>query len=42
VGKFVGVFVIPIFMITNFPSLFAFGRMPLEYWVWAFVAPVLE
>lgn len=41
VGKFIGVFVIPIFVITNFPSLFMLGRMPVEYWVWAFVAPVL-
>jgi len=41
VGKFVGVFVIPIFVITNFPSLFLLGRMPVEYWIWAFVAPPL-
>jgi len=39
VGKFVGVFLIPIFVITNFPSLFVLGRMPVEYGVWAFVAP---
>ncbi len=39
VGKFVGVFVIPIFVITNFPSLFVLGRLPVEYAVWAFAAP---
>lgn len=41
VGRFIGVFVVPIFVITNFPSLFVLGRMPVAYWVWAFVAPVL-
>jgi len=41
VGKFIGVFVVPIFVITNFPSLFVLGRMPVEYLVWGFVAPVL-
>jgi ABC-2 type transport system permease protein len=41
VGKFVGVFVIPIFVITNFPSLFVLGRLPLEYLLWAVAAPVL-
>ena len=41
IGQAVGVFVIPIFVITNFPSLFALGRMTPLYLAWGFIAPVL-
>lgn len=41
VGRFIGVFLVPIFVITNFPSLFLLGRIPWEYVVWAVVAPPL-
>jgi len=41
VGQAIGVFVIPIFVITNFPAIFALGRMPPVYFIWGFVAPVL-
>lgn len=40
-GQAFGVFVIPMFVITNFPALFALGRMPPVYFAWGFVAPVL-
>jgi ABC-2 type transport system permease protein len=39
--RFVGVFVIPIFFITNFPPLFVLDKMPPAYVIWALVAPLL-
>lgn len=36
-----GVFVLPIFVITNFPPLFALNRLPLLYWAWAMILPAL-
>ena len=41
VGQAIGTFVIPIFVITNFPPLFALGRMSPLFFVWGIVAPVL-
>jgi len=41
VGKFIGVFVIPMFVITSFPALFALGRMSVLYAIWGIIAPVL-
>ncbi len=41
VGQAFGTFVIPIFLVTNFPALFALGRMPPVFFVWGLVAPVL-
>jgi ABC-2 type transport system permease protein len=41
VGRFVGVFLIPIFAITNFPTLFVLGRLPWEYAVWSVAAPAV-
>jgi len=41
VGQMVGVFLIPIFVVTNFPALFALGRMPPLYFAWGIIAPVL-
>ena len=40
-GQAIGVFVIPMFVITNFPALFVLGRMSPLYFAWGFVAPVL-
>lgn len=41
VGRAIGTFVIPMFVITNFPALFALGRMtPLQF-VWGLVAPFI-
>ena len=41
IGQAFGTFVIPIFLITNFPALFALGRMTPVLFVWGLVAPVL-
>lgn len=37
----IGVFVIPIFVVTNFPALFILRKMSPEYAVWGIIAPVL-
>ncbi len=37
----VGVFLIPIFCITNFPAMFVLGNLSTVYFVWVFIAPVL-
>lgn len=37
----VGVFLLPIFVITNFPPMFALGRLPLGYLAWAALLPAL-
>lgn len=37
----IGVFVLPIFVITNFPPMFVLGRMPAQYTAWALVLPFL-
>lgn len=39
VGQAIGVFVIPIFVITNFPALFALGRLPPVWFAWGIAAP---
>jgi len=39
--KLAGVFIIPIFMITNFPPMFVLGKMPPVYMAWSVIAPVL-
>ncbi|MFZ6030856.1 MAG: ABC transporter permease [Chloroflexota bacterium] len=39
--KAIGVFVLPIFVITNFPPLFLLGKMPPGYQAWALVLPLL-
>jgi ABC-2 type transport system permease protein len=36
----IGVFVIPIFVITNFPSIYIVGKMSPVYFIWGFLAPV--
>jgi ABC-2 type transport system permease protein len=36
-----GVFVLPIFVVTNFPPLFVLGKMPTGYKVWAFLLPLV-
>ena len=37
----IGVFVLPIFVITNFPALFVLRKMPTIYLIWAFLLPIL-
>jgi ABC-2 type transport system permease protein len=37
----IGVFILPIFVITNFPPLFVLNRMPPGYLAWAAVLPVV-
>jgi ABC-2 type transport system permease protein len=39
--KQIGVFILPIFVITNFPPLFLLGKMPPVYMAWALVLPLL-
>jgi len=39
--RFVGVFILPIFVISNFPPLFVLGEMPPVYAVWALVVPLV-
>ena len=36
-----GVFVVPIFVIANFPARFVLGRMPALYTAWALIIPIL-
>ncbi len=37
----IGVFILPIFVITNFPPLFLLHKMPPTYMVWAILLPIL-
>jgi len=39
--QMVGVFILPIFVITNFPPMFVLGKMPPVYLAWAVLAPIL-
>lgn len=39
--KQIGVFVLPIFVITNFPPLFVLHKMPPAYLVWSAVLPIV-
>jgi ABC-2 type transport system permease protein len=39
--KQVGVFVLPIFVISNFPPMFVLNKMPPAYLAWAAVLPVI-
>lgn len=39
--RFVGVFVLPIFVITNFPPLFVLEKMPTEYLIWSVIIPLV-
>jgi ABC-2 type transport system permease protein len=41
VGRAFGIFVIPVFVITNFPALFALDRMTPLFAFWGVVAPIL-
>jgi ABC-2 type transport system permease protein len=41
VGKAIGTYVIPMFLITSFPSLFALGRMSGAQMIWGCLAPVV-
>ena len=40
VGQAFGIFLIPVFIITNFPALFALGRMTPLYAVWGLISPL--
>jgi ABC-2 type transport system permease protein len=37
----IGVYVVPIFVVTNFPTLFILGQLGTGYAVWGIVAPIL-
>lgn len=37
----IGIFILPIFMISNCPSLFLLDRLSVLYLAWAFIAPIL-
>jgi len=37
----IGVFILPIFVITNFPPMFVLGKMPPIYLAWAVLIPVI-
>jgi ABC-2 type transport system permease protein len=37
----IGIFVIPVFFITNIPAMFLAGRLNNLYFVWAIIAPIL-
>lgn len=37
----IGVFVLPIFVVTNFPPMFVLNKMPPFYMAWAFLLPIL-
>jgi ABC-2 type transport system permease protein len=39
--KQIGVFVIPIFVITNFPAMFVLNKMPPLYLAWSIILPVI-
>ena len=39
--KQIGVFVLPIFVITNFPPLFVLGKLPPVYLTWSMLLPFL-
>lgn len=39
--KFLGVFILPIFVITNFPPLFVLNKMPPVYLAWAVIVPLI-
>jgi ABC-2 type transport system permease protein len=39
--KHVGVFLLPIFVITNFPPMFVLNKMPTTYQAWSLVLPLL-
>jgi ABC-2 type transport system permease protein len=38
--KFIGVFVIPIFVVSNFPPLFVLKKMDSIYFAWALGLPL--
>lgn len=37
----IGVFILPIFVVTNFPVLFVLGKMSKLYAVWGILAPIV-
>ncbi len=37
----IGVFILPIFVISNFPPMFVLDKMPLIYLAWSFLLPML-
>lgn len=37
----IGVFIIPVFFITNFPAMFLVGKLNGIYFIWTFIAPVI-
>jgi ABC-2 type transport system permease protein len=41
VGQTIGSYLVPMFVITSFPSLFALGRMTGAQLVWGALAPIV-
>jgi len=41
IGQTIGLFVIPIFVVTNFPAIFALGRMTPLLFAWGLAAPFI-
>ena len=39
--KQIGVFILPIFVITNFPPMFLLNKMPTIYLAWTAILPVI-
>ncbi|MBN1563142.1 MAG: ABC-2 family transporter protein [Anaerolineae bacterium] len=39
--RLIGVFILPIFVLTNFPTLFVLDKMPTHYLIWAALLPIL-
>jgi ABC-2 type transport system permease protein len=39
--RLVGVFIVPIFVLTNFPALFVLKEMPTSYLLWATLLPLI-
>jgi len=37
----VGIFLLPIFVITNFPPMFVMGRLPPIYLAWTLLVPII-
>lgn len=37
----IGIFILPIFVVTNFPPLYLVGKMPRLYQAWALLLPLL-
>lgn len=41
IGRVIGVYLIPMFVVTSFPALFALGRLSTVYTIWGITAPLV-